>query len=219
MRSPVRYLIVALATVAAGMLLVGQAGATDVWMGGTFTMNHVTGVPGSDLLTIVGNENSWNVLLENIDFECVEESETWTTTLRATSFDFEFIGPDAAILNSEVADQFTQGGLGGNGYFEVTVEDWSPFVTFFFYIWPDVPSEGVYWSVDGWTTDPEVFPLDGNGCPTIGPFELDAVQTILFDRRGSNDGNIVAINAGDIWLQFATPVSEVTWGTVKALYK
>ena len=221
MRCSAKILIVVLATVAAWLLPIGQAAAVDLHMGGTFTMNFTSGAPGGDLLPIVGNENSWTILLEGVECECSVEWDAWITTLRATSFEFEFFGPDAAVLNSEVADHFTQGGLGGDGYFEVRVEDlgggylhWS----FIFYIWPDVPSEGVYWQVDGWP-GPDDFPLDDDGCPIIGPFELDATQTILFDRRGSNDGNIAALNASNIWLEFSSPVSPATWSTLKALYR
>lgn len=226
MRSCGRILIVALATVAIAMLLIGQAAAVNLTMGGTFTMNFVSGTPGGDLLPIVGNENSWTILLEDVEFVCTEEMcfDPWetmmVTTLHAASFEFEFFGPDAAILNSEVADQFTQGGLGADGYFQVEADDClgSLYLRFFFYIWPDVPGEGAYWSVDG-VGSLDAFPLDGDGCPIIGPFELDAVQTILFDRRGSNVGNIAAINASNIWLEFGSPVAPATWSTVKALYR
>ena len=139
MRRHARVMIVALVTVAASMLLVGQAAAVNLSMGGTFTMNFTSGTPGADLLPIVGNENSWTILLEGVEYECSVEWDAWITTLRATSFEFEFFGPDAAVLNSEVADHFTQGGLGGDGYFEVRVEDFGGgylYWSFIFYIWP-----------------------------------------------------------------------------------
>jgi hypothetical protein len=221
MRECARVLTVALATVAIGALLVGQAGAADVRMGGTFTMNAVAGTPGSDLLPIVGNENSWTILLHGVEFECAEErpERRKFTSLYASSFEFEFFGPDAEILNTEVAQQLTQGGLDGGGYFEVSTDDPSiPGIRFHFYIWPDVPSEGAYWEVDGPGSEDD-FPLDGDGCPIVGAFELDAYQTALLDRRDSNAGNIIALNASNLWLQITSPVEHETWGTVKALYR
>lgn len=207
-------------------LLVGQAEAESVVMGGTFTMNSVSGEPGEDLLPIVGNENSWTILLEGIEFihtqeSCLhppDESEMYTT-LHAASFEFEFFGPDAAILNSEVAGQFAQGGLQGDGYLEVVADNchWG-LLSCFFYIWPDVPSQGVYWSVDA-PAAPDDFPLDDEGFPIIGSFEVDASQTILFDRRGGNDGNIAALSASTLRLDMQTAVSPVTWSTVKTLYR
>ena len=226
MKTRGRILAVALAIVASAVLLVGQAGADNVTMGGTFTMNFVAGTPGDDLLVIVGNENSWVIWLEGVEFVCTEElcpydhETVMVTTLHAASFEFEFFGPDAAVLNSEVADQFTQGGIGADGYFEVEADDCFSFLDMdlMFYIWPDVTSEGVYWQVDGHGTVDD-FPLDDDGCPIIGAFQLDATQTILFDRRGENDGNIAALNASTIWLEIETSASPASWSTMKALYR
>jgi hypothetical protein len=227
MRSPRRAPIIVMAMAAIAVLLVGEALADDMIMGGTFTMNYVSGSPGEDLLVIVGNENSWMISLHGAELVCTEEMCTFPpsgsimlTTLHAASFEFQFFGPDAALLNDQVADQLTQGGLTTGGFFEVAADDCSgPLILrYFFYIWPDVPSEGVYWSVDGVGTL-DVFPFDQDGCPIVEPFELDATQTILFDRRGENDGYIAALDASTIWLEMGTPVSPATWSTVKALYR
>jgi hypothetical protein len=207
-------------------LFVGQAEAESVVIGGTFMMNFVSGEPGEDLLPIVGNENSWVIRLENVEFVHSQEScfhlpgeSEMYTTLHAASFEFEYFGPDAAILNSEVAGQFAQGGLGGDGYLEVMADNcYGGVLSCFFYIWPDVPSQGVYWSVDAPAT-PDDFPLDEDGFPIIGPFEVDASQTILFDRRGGNDGNIAALSASTLWLETETAVAPATWSTVKVLYR
>jgi hypothetical protein len=194
MRHCGRSLAVALACLAISVLLGRPAAADDVTMGGTFTMGLVEGTVGEDLLPIVGTENGWTIALWDVESRCTEEvcpsnpSETiMIITLHAGSFEFEFSGPDAALLNNVVADQLTQGGHAVDGYFEVTAADCSGPLSFAFWfsVWPDVPCEGVYWSVQGFGTQ-DTFPrtvptarssLPSTSTPTGRSSSIIAVRT------------------------------------------
>jgi len=207
-------------------VLPGTAPASDVLMSGSFTMDWVAGTPGADLLGILGHENHWSIFLQGVQFVCDDMpcfmppgSTTKVQNLLATSFTFQFTGPDATILNDAVGQHFTQGGLYPHGaYFQVDKGVCDPFQRFIFYIFPNDTSDGVYMQIDGYEPI-GTFPDDMNGCPTIGPFALQAVQVVLFDRRGMNEGNIAALNGGPISLQIPIAVEERSWAAIKAIYR
>src|SRR5262245_12607685 len=185
-----------LATVApmiALAVLPGSASALNLQMSGTFNMGYLAGTPGADLAAIVGNDNSWSISLQDVQFICDQTmcfNPPFTQKIQylvATSFTFQFTGPDATVLNQEVGQHFSQGGLYPySAYFQVDNAGCSHDQQFTFYIWPPDPSTGVYMEVDGYGPA-GTFPSDMNGCPIIGPFELSVAQLTLFDRRNGND--------------------------------
>jgi hypothetical protein len=208
---------VAVTTILAGALLYGGAGATEVRMGGTFMMNNFEGSPGEDLFPILMSENSWNVVLHDVWYECEENNGDFSTRIHAASFELEFFGPEAELLNSVVASQLIQGGYDGE-YFRVAYLSDEQVAWFSFNAQSENPEEGFIWGVDG-NTGMDAFPPDGFGCPTIGVFELNAWHTTLGDHRGAESGWFEAAYSSDIWLELVTPLSESTWGAVKALYR
>jgi hypothetical protein len=203
----------------------GPAGALDVVMGGDFQMNSVNGEPGADLLQILGHDNSWSITLSDVQFveswgyDCsIEDSRG--TFLYASDFFFQFTGPDAPLLNDLVATRFTQGALNG-AVFAVwdtacLPEHYEP--RYMFYIWPEEPDDGISLEIGGLSSS-ATFPVDENGYPIIGSFTLEASQTILADRRGSNDGLLAANNASTLRLETTTAVESSSWGSVKRLFR
>jgi hypothetical protein len=214
-----RFCVVAVAvtTILAGALLYGDAEATDVRMGGTFLMNNYEGSPGEDLYPLLMSENSWTVVLHDVWYECEEEYGDFRTRLHAASFEIEFFGPEAELLNSVVGSQLAQGGYEGEYFLVSHLSDESS-AWFSFTARPADPSQGVDWGVDG-VTGMDDFPPDGLGCPTIGAFELNAWHTMLSDHRGPEYGWYEAANSSNLWLELVTPLSKSSWGAVKALYR
>lgn len=207
--------------------------ALDVTMGGTFMMSEYAGDPGEDLLSILGHENEWVMNLYDVEYDCFESPcgypyiDTYMTSiLLAADFDFEFAGPDAALLNEVVASQFESGGPDG-AYLEVVgynpdCIDIIGFVAFV-HLFPSDYSEGISMEVTFDYTE-EIIPLDEQGCPIIGPFETVSQGTTLFDTRGSNDGNIYCVDPRVIWLtDLPTNVPEGmptpgTWSDLRVMY-
>jgi hypothetical protein len=203
----------------------GSASALDLQMTGTFNMSFLAGTPGADLAAIVGNQNNWTISLYGVQFVCNPKMCNFPPStgriryLLATSFSFQFSGPDAIVLNDVVGQHFTQGGLYPySAFFQVESADCSPYEQFTFYIWPTDTSTGVYMEVDGFGP-PGTFPTDMSGCPIIGPFEQSANQVVLFDRRPGNDGNIAGFEGCTIALQLPVSVSNRSWGAVKTMYR
>ena len=200
-----------------------SATALDLEITGTFNMDFVAGTLGADLQGTLGNDNSWSLSMQNVEFLCDSGDCFPTSTKRqhilADSFSFQFSGPDAAVLNAEVGQHFTQGGINPHSSF-LYVDTGSCYGIHdvYFYIWPANPADGVYMQVNAYATI-GAFSLDPDGCPTIDSFQLSANQVVLFDRRGSNDGNLADFDNGTIAIEAPVSADDSSWGRIKAIYR
>ena len=98
-------------------LLPGAASAQDadtLSITGTYKLSWFNDWPGGDLLGVV-DDHWWKLTLSGVSYShhytFWESGEVYSTRVHATTFTFEFFGPDAAILNDVVSSQLTQGGL------------------------------------------------------------------------------------------------------------
>jgi hypothetical protein len=209
----------------------GSPMALDWTMGGDFTMSDHSGDPGDDLLAILGNENTWVMHLHGVEYDCWETTCGYPyidyfkiTWLLADQFEFEFFGPDAALLNEVVASQFTTGGAGG-AYLEVWGDITCPYplMVGWMHVFPDDYSNGITMEVT-FSHNLDIFPLDAQGCPIIGPFELAAEGSVFFDSRGGNEGSLFSTGPDSLWLtDLLTQVPESpplpsTWSALKVRY-
>jgi hypothetical protein len=112
-----------------------------------------------------------------------------TARVFADSFSFTFEGPDAALLNAEVASAFTQGGLGG-AFFESADDGISQVNQI--YIWPPNTSDGVYLEIYVDYT----FLLDAGGVPVLEDFTDAPALGRLFDRRAGISTNLSSSSWG-----------------------
>jgi hypothetical protein len=200
-----------LLSIGALALIAASATALDLEITGTFTMESTQGTPGADLAAILGNENSWSIALQDVQFVCDPVTCFFPPLmgtvqyLLAASFSFQFSGPDATLLNAEVGQHFTQGGLYPHlAFLSVSSGDCDPYQQVTFYIFPSDPEDGVYMEVNAYAPV-GTFSEDLDGCPSIEPFLLDASSVALFDRRGDNDGNIFGFTGYTIAIE--TPVA------------
>jgi len=107
-------------------LTLGSAQASDTLViRGVFKMDEIEGVVGADLTQLFAhdNENEWSLTLYGVTYShdryYGEWTDGWTyqyhdqyvTHVHATSFKFEFIGPDAQVLNAVVSQQLSEGGF------------------------------------------------------------------------------------------------------------
>jgi MYXO-CTERM domain-containing protein len=120
-----KHLAVVAAYVWASALAAGPATAqqpASVRIDGTFTMAFNFGQVGPDLAAIVarGETHTWTLALHGLSYSHDDEiisSDPYDyyarsiTRVYATSFDFQFQGPDADALNAIVSDRLENGGL------------------------------------------------------------------------------------------------------------
>jgi hypothetical protein len=156
--------------------------------------------PGGDLLGVLfnGNDHWWRLTLNGVsyshDYSFWESGEVYSTRVHATSFTFEFFGPDAAILNEVVSSQLTQVGLGLSNEFWVDSDGW-PHSQGFWSLRLDPPdlAPGVSFEVFGYSPE---FPADENGYPLIQPQRLEGATSVIDDYRGGElwGGELGSIN-------------------------
>ena len=107
-----------------------DSASTEALFSCTVTIDQQTGPAGlSPLDAIMGNTLEWEMRVTNPTFEHNEESggfkTEYKTTLLGDSFDLEFSGPDAALLNSEVGSQLTRGAFKNGAVFEAIADSLS----------------------------------------------------------------------------------------------
>lgn len=165
---------------------------------GLFSMDYLYGTVGPDLAEVYanGHEHIWTLTLHGTS----HSHETFTnlfgvtryvTEIHATSFDFEFSGPDAATLNGIVSEHIAGGDVLiylQNSYSSGIGDDFAVM-----HIWPSGPDMSFYAGHDiGVNT---LFPTDADGYPVVGPepFSIEPDYTELSDVRSSNDGAIGSV--------------------------
>ena len=175
---------------------------------GTVTIDQQTGPAGlSPLDAIMGNTLGWEMRITNSTFEYQEESggfgTQYKTTLRGDSFEFEFSGPDAALLNAEIGSQITRGAFLGGAVFEA-VSDSMTGQSAAVYVLPNSTLDGVYVEIPVEQT----FPLDASGYPVVTGFTNSRSLMMIRDSRfdtGRNNLIFYANSSWDLGLMSHTP--------------
>jgi hypothetical protein len=180
-------------------LLPGTAPAQEgdtLSITGTCRLSWFNDSPGGDLLGVLinGNDHWWKLTLSGVSYShdyTSWESDTWKgsgevyfTRVHASSFTFEFFGPDAAILNDVVSSQLTQAGLELANDVWVDSDGWLHSQGFSaLRLDPPYLAPGVSFEVSGYSPE---FPADENGyplIPLIQPQRLWDARTVLSDNR------------------------------------
>lgn len=183
---------------------------------GTFRADYIDGVVGDDLATVFANgaDHGWTLTLYGVsyvnEFIPNEWSDEWSfgyehqsiTRVHATSFDFQFVGADADILNQAMSDQLTQGGLANGAFLELRNHDyfdsayapdgdhwasWSVGLT------PLGGAPGLSFGAGDWGFYPP-FTTDDSGFPLVTPQRLSSTSTTITDFREATNGSLVSLS-------------------------
>ena len=164
------------------------------------------GTIGTDLAEVYANsnENAWMLTLHGVayshDYYLYEwgygYNEEYITRVCATSFDFEFFGPDADVLNEVVSQQLLSGFFElRNGYQigSLFSDDDGPYRSLELGLSP--LGEGVSFYVTGpaWAAQ---FSTDEQGYPVVEPQLVWAHYSTITDFRPGNSGGLVSF--GDL---------------------
>jgi hypothetical protein len=171
------------------------------------------GIIGVDLAEVLsnGNEHGWTLTLQGVtyshDYEYVEWdgdfSEKYFTRVHATSFDFQFVGPDADILNEVVSRQLVSGGRPSAACLELWNGDYfdsdfpfesGPYSTFVIELWPQDPAAGVSFLVQGYANVGVLFSTDEFGYPLVEPQRVEAYFSTIYDLRAGNAGGLTSFD-------------------------
>jgi hypothetical protein len=171
------------------------------------------GMLGEDLAGVYanGHEHAWTLTLHGVtyshDYVYQEWNDEWSygcfeqyiTRVHATSFDFEFVGPDADILNAVVSAQLTGTSLTDGAFLELWNGDWfdssfpfdsGPLSSFDIGLRPLDPSAGVSFDVSGGGWVYPFFSTDGDGYPLVEPRRVGAYSSRITDLRPGNVGGL-----------------------------
>jgi len=157
----------------------------------TFRPDWLYGTVGADLAEVYanGHDHTWTLTLYG-----TSQTHGWAswggtliTTIHATSFDFEFFGPDAATLNGVVTEHIAGG--------EVAIELYNAYSWGQAYLWVEVSGpEGYFWTGNdlGDFGSFPLFPADADGYPVVGPepFSIESEFSWLGDNRDGNNGTL-----------------------------
>lgn len=135
-----------------------------------------------------------------------ETDEAYITRVHATSFDLEFFGPDAGVLNDVVSSQLTQGGQWIDGdavlelrhgtYYEPWYETTTQYKVWQMGLSPPDRLAGVLIDWLGeWT--PGLFDADPSGYPVLDPQRLYVYRADISDRRPGNGGSLLSREFSD----------------------
>jgi hypothetical protein len=190
-------------------------GADTLSISGTFCMDQhldqLYGRVGADLSAVFsrGNTHTWTLTLHGVSYSHDVASytrqvsdeyageydvfvEEFTTGVHATSFDFEFFGPDADVLNAVVSSQLS------DAYFDVRnvrefydgvyYDSWNLYSTWSLALSPPDLDAGVAFIGYG-DSIYELFSTDPSGYPVVEPRLVGARPLIISDRRPGNGGD------------------------------
>jgi len=175
---------------------------------GTFRMDANYGSVGPDLAAIYAGDNDhwWRLTLQGVAYSRVHDHREWetgyfseyVTRVHATSFKFEFFGPESDILNDIVGEQLTAGGLAGGAFLELIngdqfdwtyPEEGGPYAKWNLAVQPS--GFGTSFSVGGGRFDP-LFATDGTGHPLVQPQRLWGSQSVIDDYRTGVSGLLLS---------------------------
>jgi hypothetical protein len=175
------------------------------------------GTLGADLAEVYanGHEHAWTLTLHGVsyshDYVYQEWNDEWSygyfeqyiTRVHGTSFDFEFIGPDADILNGVVSQHLVSGSLSDGALLELWNGDWfdsrfpfdsGPLASFDVGLRPLDPSAGVWFDVSGGGWVYPFFSTDGDGYPLVEPRRVGAYSSRITDLRPGNVGGLFSFD-------------------------
>jgi hypothetical protein len=180
-------------------LAPGAASAQEdgtITISSTFYMDSLHGNVGPDLAEVFanGHDHAWTLTL----YGTSQSHETFTnpfgvtvyaTEIHATSFDLEFFGPDAAMLNGIVSEHIAGGDVLiflENAYSSGIGDDFA-----IMYVEPTGPDVQFFSEIDTFGSA-TLFPSDADGYPVVGPdpFSIWAEYSALSDMRPGNNGYI-----------------------------
>lgn len=186
---------------------------------GTFIMSTAWCCVGPDLAAIVarGKTHTWTLTLHGLsyshDYEVVNPDDFYArfiTRVYATSFNFQFQGPDANALNTIVSDRLINGGLQSEPFVELRN------VAYLDHDWGGL-GQGVDWIIAIRPIDYQLgfqfisipygleygwYSVDANGYPVLEPFTsgMSGAWALITDLRpgyagtiGQQGGNTVSV--------------------------
>lgn len=178
---------------------------------GAFHMDSISqGEVGVDLLEIFGDgdDYGWTLTLYGVTYShhFYSYEKRWITRVYATSFDFEFVGPEADILNEIVSEQFTRGALTDCAFLEMWNGD-TYYDLYGDFIYSDTyggwslglasePGPGVGFGCWGFSADYGPFRTDEDGYPEFEPQSVFAGSTLYDNRVSGNSGWVESL--GDV---------------------
>jgi len=182
--------VLALAIALAPGATSGQENGT-ITISSTFSPYWLYEPVGADLAEVYANgqDHAWTLTLYG-----TSQMHGWTswggtlkTTIHATSFAFEFFGPDAATLNGIVSEHIDGG--------EVTIELYNSYAWDQAFLWVEVSGpEVLFWTGHdlGDFGSFTLFPADADGYPVVGPepFSIESDYSWFGDYRDGNSGAI-----------------------------
>lgn len=161
----------------------------------TFYMDSLYAIVGADLAEVYanGHEHTWTLALHDAtqwhSYEYLgDDLSQRITKIRATSFDLEFFGPDAATLNGIVSNYIA----GGAVYIELkNVYYWGMEWGSEMAVWVGGPEFDFGLTNSPYRSDLH-FPSDADGYPVVGaePFSIWSEYSYLRDLRSGNVGYI-----------------------------
>ncbi len=204
----------------AGLLAPRGALAQDAdtfSISGTFYMNELAqyaGTVGDDLAEVFarGNVHWWSLTLHGVTYshdyaswesrdefgDLVAFNEEFITRVHATSFDFQFFGPDAEALNNVVSSQLAGGHLSDGGFLELlngwgfnAYDEWGggAYATWRFGLAPFDRPAGVGFSALAWYYP--LFSTDADGYPVVEPLRVSS-SFYISDYRPGNSGALIS---------------------------
>jgi hypothetical protein len=190
--------------------------ADTLSISGTFSMDELQGTVGLDLAEVYanGNEHGWTLTLHGVSYSYGQHYEEWddwggwygyyeeyVTRVHATSFEFQFFGPDADILNPVVSPQLVSGSLTDGAFLELRNGDYfdslypdsnGPFSSFNIGLRSLDPAAGVSFHVETYWDTSFLFATDEVGYPLVEPQAVAAFHSTITDLRPGNSGGLVS---------------------------
>jgi hypothetical protein len=198
------------------VLAPGAASAQEadtVTISGTFSMDYLYGeldlyMVAPDLAAVYanGNEHTWTLTLHGTTQSQHTNGTYYGTQIYATSFDLEFFGPDAALLNGFVSDRLAGGDV--SVYLQNTYYAYGGGFAIM-HVWVSGGGLGEYFYTGQDMGALTLFPADAHGYPVVRPepfsIEPDITELGYFDMFSGTGGAIGSL-AGPV--TFAGSVGE-----------
>jgi len=201
-------------------------GADTLSLSATFHMRALQGTVGADLAEVYfdGSEHWWSLTLHGVsysnDYWYYEEyddfgnlvyfDEEYITRVQATSFDFQFFGPDAPTLNQTVSGQLVAGDLTGGAILGLikgvnfdASDEWgfASYAVWRLGLAPLDSAAGVSFFVEAF---PSLFPTDEFDYPIVEPQVFGSYDSYIVDSRTGNSGSLVS-NSDAVFIGSAGP--------------
>lgn len=147
-----------------------------------------------------GHEHTWKLTLHGTTQSHFTSGTSYATQIHATSFDFEFFGPDGATLSGMVSDHTAGGGV--LVYLQNTNFDYGDRVAIMQIVVGG--NGGLLFSTGHYLGVDTLFPADANGYPVVGPepFSTEPEYTELgISDSFSGTGGAIGSFAGPVTFQ------------------